>query len=181
LPQEHALFVNTHPAEVDDLELLIFSLGELRELEPKRPMVLEIHEASVTCGEEMRKLRTALTEMNIGLAYDDFGAGQARLIELVDVPPDYLKFDMRLVQNLQTASVERQRMLASLVKMVHDLGITPLAEGIETEGDHEICHQIGFTCAQGFLYGYPALPKRLLPNETAAADDTSCGGDTRNG
>jgi EAL domain-containing protein (putative c-di-GMP-specific phosphodiesterase class I) len=181
LPQGHALFVNTHPAEVDDLELLIFSLRELRELEPKRPMVLEIHEASVTCGEEMRTLRTALTEMNIGLAYDDFGAGQARLIELVDVPPDYLKFDMRLVQNLQTASIERQRMLASLVKMVHDLGITPLAEGIETEGDHDICHQIGFTCAQGFLYGYPSLPKRLLPAENAAVGDTSCGGDTRNG
>ena len=53
------------------------------------------------------------------------------------MPPDYLKFDMKLVQNLETASVERQRMLASLVQMVHDLGITPLAEGIERPGDHE--------------------------------------------
>jgi EAL domain-containing protein (putative c-di-GMP-specific phosphodiesterase class I) len=60
--------------------------------------------------------------------------------------------------------------------MVHDLGIQPLAEGIEAESDHEICRQIGFACAQGFLYGHPALPKRLLPNETASADDTSCGG-----
>ena len=54
-------------------------------------------------------------------------------------------------------------MLASLVKMVHDLGITPLAEGIETVGDHEICREIGFTCAQGFLYGHPTLPKTLVP------------------
>jgi EAL domain-containing protein (putative c-di-GMP-specific phosphodiesterase class I) len=166
LPEGHALFVNTHPAEIEDVELLIFSLGELRELEPRRPLVLEIHEASVTCGDEMRRLRAALTGLNIGLAYDDFGAGPARLVELVDVPPDYLKFDMKLVQNLQTASIERQRMLASLVKMVHDLGITPLAEGIETEGDHEICRDIGFTCAQGFLYGYPTLPKRLLPSDS---------------
>ena len=37
---------------------------------------------------------------------DDFGAGQARLVELVDVSPDYLKFDMRLVQNLEAASME---------------------------------------------------------------------------
>jgi EAL domain-containing protein (putative c-di-GMP-specific phosphodiesterase class I) len=161
LPQEHALFVNTHPAEVEDLDLLIFSLGELRELEPQRPTVLEIHEASVTCGEQMRTLRAALTDLKIGLAYDDFGAGQARLIELVDVPPDYLKFDMKLVQNLKSGSAERRRMLASLVKMVIDLGITPLAEGIETEDDHEACREVGFTCAQGFLYGYPSLPKPL--------------------
>jgi EAL domain-containing protein (putative c-di-GMP-specific phosphodiesterase class I) len=107
--------------------------------------------------------------MRIDLAYDDFGAGQARLVELVDVPPDYLKFDMRLVQNLETASIERQRMLASLVKMVCDLGIKPLAEGIEQEGDHEICRQMGFDCAQGFLYGYPMLPKQLAAG-TGGAD-----------
>jgi EAL domain-containing protein (putative c-di-GMP-specific phosphodiesterase class I) len=165
LPAEHMLFVNTHPAEIDDLELLIFSLGELRELEPHRPMVLEIHEAAVTCGDEMRTLRSALKEMQIGLAYDDFGAGQARLVELVDVPPDYLKFDMKLVQNLQTASMERRRMLGSLVLMVRDLGITPLAEGIETEGDHAACREVGFTCGQGFLYGYPSPPKTLVSRE----------------
>src|SRR3954471_6263019 len=158
LPTEHALFVNTHPVEIDDLDLMLFSLTELRQLEAERQLVLEIHEASVTCGNQMRTVRSALKDMQIGLAYDDFGAGQARLVELVDVPPDYLKFDMRLIQNLETASVERQRMLASLVQMVHDLGIKPLAEGIELEADHEICRQMGFTSAQGFLYGHPMLP-----------------------
>jgi EAL domain-containing protein (putative c-di-GMP-specific phosphodiesterase class I) len=183
LPEGHALFVNTHPVEMEDVDLLIFSLNELRELEPSRPLVLEIHEASVTGSETMLKLRAALTEMHIGLAYDDFGAGQARLIELVEVPPDYLKFDMKLVQNLQTASLERQRMLASLVQMVRELGITPLAEGIETAGDDQICRQIGFTCAQGFYYGYPALPKSLVTPLAAAMSnhppgDTDHGGET---
>jgi EAL domain-containing protein (putative c-di-GMP-specific phosphodiesterase class I) len=177
LPTEHALFVNTHPVEIDDLDLMIFSLGELRELEPRRPLVLEIHEAAVTCGDQMRNLRAALAEFRIGLAYDDFGAGQARLVELVDVPPDYLKFDMRLVQNLESASMERQRMLGSLVTMVRDLGITPLAEGIELEADHKICRQMGFKCAQGFLYGYPMLPKRLLESGAAASDSTFAGPD----
>lgn len=162
LPNEHALFVNTHPAEICDLDLLIFSLGELRELEPRRPLILEIHEASVTSGQEMQTLRVALKDLQIGLAYDDFGAGQARLVELVDVPPDYLKFDMKLVQNIESASIERQRMLGSLVQMVLDLGIAPLAEGIELEGDHDICRQIGFKYAQGYLYGYPVLPKQLM-------------------
>jgi EAL domain-containing protein (putative c-di-GMP-specific phosphodiesterase class I) len=177
LPTGHPLFVNTHPAEIEDLDLLIFSLGELRQLEPERPIVLEIHEAAVTCGEQMRTLRTALNELRIGLAYDDFGAGQARLVELVDVPPDYLKFDMKLVQNLQSASADRRRMLESLVKMVHELGITPLAEGIETAGDHEVCRQVGFELGQGFFYGYPELPNRLVAANSL--HDTASGGDTR--
>jgi EAL domain-containing protein (putative c-di-GMP-specific phosphodiesterase class I) len=177
LPDAHLLFVNTHPAEIEDLDLLIFSLGQLRELEPQRPMILEIHEAAVTCGSQMRTLRIALNDLRIGLAYDDFGAGQARLVELVDVPPDYLKFDMKLVQNLKSASLERRRMLESLVKMVHELGIKPLAEGIETDGDHEVCLQVGFALGQGFFYGYPELPKRLMPAH--CPHDTASGGETR--
>jgi len=48
------------------------------------------------------------------------------------------------------------------VQMVLELGITPLAEGIETEADHEICQQMGFTHAQGFLYARPELPNTLV-------------------
>ncbi|HEY4232803.1 MAG TPA: EAL domain-containing protein [Lacipirellulaceae bacterium] len=168
---EYVLFVNTHPAEMDDIDLLVYSLHELRGLEPTRRMVLEIHEAAVTSCAVMRQLRAALVDLQIGLAYDDFGAGQARLVELVEVRPDYLKFDMKLVQHLETAPPERQKMLASLVQMVRDLKIRPLAEGIETIGDHEICRRIGFDCAQGYLYGHPALPKTLLqqPQKEVAA------------
>jgi EAL domain-containing protein (putative c-di-GMP-specific phosphodiesterase class I) len=172
LPENHLLFVNTHPAEMEDVDLLVFSLHELRTLEPTRPLVLEIHEAAVTGSAEMRQLRAALTDLNIGLAYDDFGAGQARLVELVEVRPDYLKFDMKLVQNLDSASPARMKMVASLVQMVRDLSVRPLAEGIETIGDHEVCRRIGFDCAQGYLYGQPALPKMILqhpPHEMAAS------------
>jgi EAL domain-containing protein (putative c-di-GMP-specific phosphodiesterase class I) len=162
LPGAHTLFVNTHPVELNDLDLLIFSLRELRLVEPHRNLVLEVHEAAVARSGQMVDLRTALTDMNIGLAYDDFGAGQARLLELVEVPPDYLKFDMALVQNLQSASVEHHKMLESLVQMVLELGITPLAEGIETAADHRICQQMGFTHAQGFFYARPEPPTTLL-------------------
>jgi EAL domain-containing protein (putative c-di-GMP-specific phosphodiesterase class I) len=162
LPAERTLFVNTHPAEINDLDLLIFSLRELRLLEPHRNLVLEVHEAAVARSGQMMDLKAALTDMNIGLAYDDFGAGQARLVELVEVPPDYLKFDMKLVQNLETASAEHHTMLETLVQMVLELGITPLAEGIEIEADDNICRQMGFTHAQGFYYARPELPNTLI-------------------
>jgi EAL domain-containing protein (putative c-di-GMP-specific phosphodiesterase class I) len=48
-------------------------------------------------------------------------------------------------------------MVASLAKIVDDLGIASLAEGVETEAEHEVCRQMGFKFAQGFYYGRPAL------------------------
>ncbi len=156
------LFVNTHPAEMAEPGLLEFSLRELRELAPDSRIVLEIHEAAVTQVAQMRELRAALRSMDIGLAYDDFGAGQARLVELVEVPPDFLKFDIDLIRNIQNATTERKKMLASLVHMIQDLGIAALAEGVELVEEHEVCEEIGFDYAQGYYYGRPALPKSFL-------------------
>jgi EAL domain-containing protein (putative c-di-GMP-specific phosphodiesterase class I) len=107
----------------------------------------------------MRSLQAALQELNIGLAYDDFGAGQARLVELAEVPPDYLKFDICLIRDIHRATADRQRMLKSLVDMVTDLGIAALAEGVETADEHEACQQLGFSLGQGFYYGKPAVAK----------------------
>jgi EAL domain-containing protein (putative c-di-GMP-specific phosphodiesterase class I) len=155
LQASRTLFLNTHPAEMADLSVLLFSLREARELADDRPLVLEIHEGSLTCVKQMRELRDALDDLEIGLAYDDFGAGQARLVELVEVPPDYLKFDISLVRKIDQASSERRRMLDSLVRIVRDLGIAALAEGVETAGEHEACRDAGFNFAQGFFYGRP--------------------------
>jgi EAL domain-containing protein (putative c-di-GMP-specific phosphodiesterase class I) len=104
----------------------------------------------------MRKLKSILRDLDIGLAYDDFGAGPARLVEIVEVPPDYLKFDMQLIKDIDQATASRQQMLQALVKMMHDLGITTIAECIESEAEGVACQQLGFDLGQGFFYGKPA-------------------------
>jgi EAL domain-containing protein (putative c-di-GMP-specific phosphodiesterase class I) len=172
LPGQPLLFANTHPAELQEDGVLEFSLRELRESAPTARMVLEIHEAAVTCVKQMRELRSVLNELNIGLAYDDFGAGQARLVELGEVPPDYLKFDIELIHEIDRASPERQRMLASLVGIVKDLGIASLAEGVETEAEHEACRQMGFDFGQGYLYGKAELAQRFAEASSQADADT---------
>jgi len=154
LPKLPHLFVNTHAAELVRPGL-IDSMRACRELQPTQPLTLEIHEAAVTNPQDMAELRAALNDLQIGLAYDDFGAGQNRLAELVEVPPDYLKFDMSLIRDIHQASSMRQQVLATLVQMARELGIVTLAEGIESEGEASVCRQLGFDLAQGFLYGHP--------------------------
>ena len=97
------LFLNTHPTELQNVDVLIMSMQEMREAFPAPGITLEIHEASVTDTHSMRQLRAALTDLDIRLAYDDFGSGQARLIELGEVPPDVLKFDIAFTRDVHRA------------------------------------------------------------------------------
>ena len=167
LPAGALLFVNTHPLEISQPGL-VESLAQVRQLSQEAQIILEIHEAAVTDPAEMRELRSELRELNIGVAYDDFGAGQTRLSELVEAPPDYLKFDMSMIRRIDQAPSERQRMLGSLVQMARELGITPLAEGIETEPEAATCRQLGFSTAQGFYFGAPAPLRQYAPGQAEA-------------
>lgn len=158
LPTPMRMYVNTHPLELDRDDLFE-TMRQARELTSDLPLTLEIHEAAITDPLTMRNLREKLQEINVQIAYDDFGAGQNRLAELIEAPPDVLKFDMSLIRNIDKAPAERQRMLASLVQIVLDLGVKPLAEGIETEEEAEACKGLGFELAQGYYYGRPASPR----------------------
>ncbi len=97
------LFLNTHPAELDDPGL-IEALQGLRNLSPRQPITLEIHESAATDGSKMRILQAALNDLDMKWAYDDFGAGQDRLAQLVEVRPDFIKFDMGLIRGIDQAS-----------------------------------------------------------------------------
>jgi EAL domain-containing protein (putative c-di-GMP-specific phosphodiesterase class I) len=89
----------------------------------------------------------------MSLAYDDFGAGQARLLELSEAPPDFLKLSMRLIHGIDQAPSSRHRVLRSLVALARDLGTKTIAEGIETPGEAAVCADLGFDLAQGYHFG----------------------------
>lgn len=163
------MFLNTHPSERSENGLLQ-SLAELRDAAPDQPMILELHEAALTHPREVGRFRNSLRDLNIGLAYDDFGAGQCRLQELAEVSPDYLKFDMSLIRDIHLSS-QRQQIVSSLVRLALDLKIQPLAEGIENDGEAEVCRQIGFTHGQGYYYGRPASQVCLQPDDNADGRD----------
>lgn len=160
-PHEMNLFVNTHPEELADGSLPD-SLKEMRKLNSSGKITLEIHEAAITSPKDIIELRANLDDLDIQLAFDDFGAGQARLVELGEVRPDYLKFDMSLIQGIDRAGPSRQQVVAALVKMVSDIGTIPLAEGVESTSTHETLCEMGFQLGQGYLYGRPASLSKCL-------------------
>jgi EAL domain-containing protein (putative c-di-GMP-specific phosphodiesterase class I) len=148
------LFLNTHPADLEQPGLLA-SLRQLRSEAPWARLVLEVHESALADPDLISWLRTQLAEIEIGLAYDDFGAGQARLLELAEAPPDYLKFDRRFVSGIDSAPVSRRRLVASLVAAARELRVHTVAEGVETAEEAAECRRAGFSHAQGYYFGRP--------------------------
>jgi EAL domain-containing protein (putative c-di-GMP-specific phosphodiesterase class I) len=154
LHADSQIFLNLHPSELRNTAF-VKSLKEVTEsLGPKRKVVLEFHEEAVAGIESMRRLRDELNELGVGLAYDDFGAGQARLSELADVPPDFIKLDKSLVHNLHEAP-GRQDLIRALVRISADLGIRLIAEGIETAEEAKACLDLGCDFGQGYFLGRP--------------------------
>jgi EAL domain-containing protein (putative c-di-GMP-specific phosphodiesterase class I) len=103
----------------------------------------------------MASMKQALTERGFGLAYDDFGIGQSRLLELTDVPPDYLKLDISLTQGMQS-NRPRLEMVSAVLRVVAALGTRVIAEGIECAEVAGMCRDIGCHLGQGFFFGHPA-------------------------
>jgi EAL domain-containing protein (putative c-di-GMP-specific phosphodiesterase class I) len=159
-PEPPVLFLNTHPVELE-MPGLLESLEELRTYAPQVDLVLEIHESALAHTDFITWLRERLLEINVGLAYDDFGAGQARLFELAEAPPHYLKFDRRFVTGLDHAPTSRQRLVASLVAAARELLVKTVAEGVETAEEGAACMRAGFSHAQGYHFGRPAPVETL--------------------
>lgn len=158
------LFVNTHPKETFE-NGFFDTLAKLPQSGVPINLVVEVHETAVMEVPRMRELAARLKDIGVRFAYDDFGAGQARLNELGEVPAHFVKFDMGLIRDIDQASERKQKVVRDLVRLVHDLGSIALAEGVETEAEAAVCRAMGFDLIQGYLTGKP-FP---LPGAPAAS------------
>lgn len=149
------LFLNSHPSELRDIDRLMASLAALPHVQRGAATVLEVHEDGISDLGMLRALQSGLREMNIGLAYDDFGAGQSRLRELVEVPPDFLKFDMGLIRDIDSAPQIKRNLVASLAETANEAGTTTLAEGVSTADELRCCVDMGMKLIQGFYFCRP--------------------------
>lgn len=150
------LFLNTHPEELKDVPRLLASLKTLSNRYPNLQFVLEIHEDAITDLQLMKQFADDLLAMGIELAYDDFGAGQARLMEMSEVPVKYVKFDIALIRDLHHAPEPKRKMVAALAAMTRAMGIKALAEGVEYQEELALCDAMQFDLIQGYFFAKPS-------------------------
>jgi EAL domain-containing protein (putative c-di-GMP-specific phosphodiesterase class I)/AmiR/NasT family two-component response regulator len=158
IPEPILLFVNLHPAQLGDPELL-FRFAPL--LPYARRVVLEITErsglADVTGWEGALKL---LTGAGFRIAVDDLGAGYNGLNMLVALEPAVIKADASLIRGIDE-NPRKQGLLSLLSKMSGLIGAELVAEGVESIAEYDAAVRCGVDFIQGFVIaraqdGWPA-------------------------
>lgn len=123
-------------------------------------LTLEITETSL-CENTTATLETLLQLgfKGIRLSLDDFGTGYSTFEQLHTMPFAELKID-RIFVTGAAQNNEEFMFFQSVVMLAKKLGLTTVAEGVETQEDWDVCRQLGCDVAQGYLMGRP------VPGET---------------
>ncbi|MGH8029707.1 MAG: putative bifunctional diguanylate cyclase/phosphodiesterase, partial [Arenimonas sp.] len=118
---------------------------------------LELTETAVLSDESQASaLLTRVRGTGVKVWLDDFGTGFSGLSHLRRVPVDGVKIDRSFVADV-LRDPDDLALTSAIIAMAHSLGITVVAEGIETEAQRLFLTRLGVTLGQGFLYA-PGLP-----------------------
>lgn len=145
-------FVNLHPSSLADPELT----------DPGSPLsaiassvVLEITEAAqLESHTSLRATLQTLRALGYRIALDDLGSGFASLNNLFAIEPDIVKLDMALVRN-SDQDPHKRRLVESIVRACRQMGVSVVAEGIETHAELTTMIEIGCNLLQGYAIARP--------------------------
>jgi EAL domain-containing protein (putative c-di-GMP-specific phosphodiesterase class I) len=154
--------VNLSPIQVRDPELVEMISGLLREHGvPASRLILEVTEGVLIDNPDEAKSRLdALKTLGVRLALDDFGTGYSSLTYLQRFKFDKLKIDRGFVAPLGR-DAGSSALLQAIVALGRALGLTLLAEGVETEEQRVLLRLAGCEEMQGFLFARPG-PREAL-------------------
>ena len=150
-----AVNVSGHGLEDSDLARKVAAVLQRHSLPPSQ-LCLEITETALV-GELDGASQTvaALSALGVHLALDDFGTGYSTLAHLQQLHTDILKIDRSFVARLSEEPRDR-KIIAGMVMIAHGLGMTVVAEGIETKEQQQLLAEINCDEGQGFVFA-PSL------------------------
>lgn len=161
-PEPWVVSVNVSARQIADRVLLgqVAAALDASGLNPER-LELDLAESTLV-GIDVDTLLTlsAIRDLGAGIGLDDFGAGIASLTMLKRLPLTTIKLDRSLVRDLPFDRDDAAIVRAS-IDTAHALGLTVVAEGIETEPQRAFLSGCGCDEGQGYLFGRPVAPEVL--------------------
>jgi len=166
--EQAAVSINFMPDAIYRPEVCIRTTLETAEREgfPTENIIFEFTEdQQIREPEKVRHILRAYREMGFRTAIDDFGAGYAGLGLLADFQPDIIKLDMGLIRGIDHDNVRRS-IVAGIIMVCRSIGISVIAEGIETVAEYRTLEDLGVELFQGYLFARPvfeSLPRAEIP------------------
>ncbi|HLJ00014.1 MAG TPA: EAL domain-containing protein [Bradyrhizobium sp.] len=146
------------PNLLDDIDDILASTGL-----PAHLLQLEITESAVMRNvEQAIKLLDQISSRGVRLAIDDFGTGYSSMSLMKKFPIDTIKIDRSFVSDLEHCP-EDQAIVAAIISMGKALGLTVVAEGVETSEQHAFLRRHACDEVQGYLFSKPLPPDEITP------------------
>lgn len=162
LPRVARLAINVSPLQLHDRTISeqIQRTAEASGF-PLQQLVIEITENALIDNLDLaHSILTDLKALGCKIALDDFGTGYSSLFHLQSLPFDELKVDRSFVTSI-TERRESRKIVSAIVGLGHSLGLTTVAEGVETIEQAEILLRLGCEIGQGWFFGKP-IPAQAL-------------------
>jgi EAL domain-containing protein (putative c-di-GMP-specific phosphodiesterase class I) len=159
LQLDRQLFLNTSARALQDER---FSPGELAEYVTQlgldqEKIVLEITErVAIQEWESFKRVLREFRNHGFRIAIDDMGAGYSSLQAIAELKPDYLKFDISLVRNINENLI-KIGLLETLVALSSKINASVIAEGVEDKEEFLTLRSLGVQLGQGYYFASPSL------------------------
>jgi EAL domain-containing protein (putative c-di-GMP-specific phosphodiesterase class I) len=162
--------VNVSPRQLEhpDFETVLSATLQESGVAPSR-LVLELTEGlSLGDSARMQELLDRIAATGVRLALDDYGTGYSSLGYLKSYPVSTVKIDRSFIKGIGDDSVSGI-IVRAIIDLSKALQLDIVAEGVETEAQAQLLHDMGVNYLQGFLYGKPMPPDELMQRYGPAA------------
>jgi len=156
--------VNVSPLQLRDQGFI----GEIRRTIAVNPLAaagleLEITESLVMEDVERSiEVLHAIRSMGVSVSIDDFGTGFSSLSYLARLPVTSLKIDRSFVSDIAQGP-RASALVSTIISLAHGMGLSVVAEGVETEEQSRLLRSLGCDQIQGFLFCKP-VPRQVFEN-----------------
>ncbi|MDQ0506354.1 putative bifunctional diguanylate cyclase/phosphodiesterase [Xanthobacter agilis] len=170
-PADLSVAVNLSPPQLLDPDLTDTLLSLLARMGVAASRIeLEITETALLQDfDTARRTMSALREAGVRMSLDDFGTGFSSLRHLQELPIDKIKIDQSFTRRL-TDDADCRKIVSSMLSLAAALGLTTVAEGVESQAEAEWLRGHGCTLGQGYLFArpMPAAAARQVAQDAAS-------------
>jgi c-di-GMP phosphodiesterase len=159
--------VNVAPKDLERKEFVAEVLALTERLPKSTILVLEITERFLLARHpRVRKIFATLRERGVRFALDDFGTEHSNLDVLGQFPFDFVKIDRQFIEQVDNGGAG---LIEGIAAVARHYGMQVIAEGVETEAQHEALQRLGIPFGQGYLYRRPVSADEMFSARRASA------------